>query len=133
MQDCIFCKIVKGEIPNFTVFEDEEFLAFLTIQPVKEGHTLLIPKKHTDYLFDLPDSELSSLMIKAKLVADKLKKVFNPKTNKVGLVVAGTEVAHVHVHLIPMDAEDDLDPNHKKDASLEELKETLARIQKSDF
>lgn len=128
MEDCIFCKIVKGEIPCFKVHEDNDFLAFLSIGPLKEGHTLIIPKIHSEYIFDADDQTLSKLLLFAKPVANKLAKTIKPKTGKVGLIVAGLEVPHSHLHLVPMDQERDLDFRLAKKASLQELKKVLTKI-----
>ena len=128
MDSCIFCKIVKGDVPSYKVWEDESYLAFLNIFPFKEGHTLLIPKKHTDYVFDLPDEELSGLMIAAKKVSVRLKKVFTPKTEKIGVVIAGEEVHHVHMHLIPFDVSKDLSFSSAHKVSNEELAALQSRL-----
>ncbi len=108
MDNCVFCNIVSGKIPCYQVWEDEKYLAFLTISPHQRGHTLLIPKKHTDYLFDLDDSDIAEIVVRAKPIASALKQAFMPKTGKIGLMVAGMGVPHVHLHLIPMDSEKDL-------------------------
>lgn len=128
MEDCVFCKIVKGEIPSFKVFEDENYLAFLDIRPFKEGHTLVIPKKHTDYIFDLSKEELSDLMEASKTVAAALKKAFNPLTGKIAVLAAGDQVLHVHLHLIPFDAAGDINFKNAHDVSPEELQATLDKI-----
>ncbi len=128
MDSCIFCRIIKGELPSFKVWEDENYLAFLDIRPFKQGHTLVIPKKHTDYIFDLPKEELSGLMEAAKKVADPLKKTFNPKTGKIAVVAAGDQVFHVHLHLIPFDAAGDINFKNAHEVSTEELQTTLDKI-----
>lgn len=129
MDNCIFCKIVKGELPSAKVWENETHLAFLTIAPINPGHTLLIPKKHTDYIFDLEDKELEPLLVYGKPIAKALRKTFIPATGKIGLMVAGGEVAHVHIHLIPMNKETDLNfANAKHDISFEQLQETVQKI-----
>lgn len=97
----IFTKIISGEIPCFKVAEDADHLAFLDINPLRLGHTLVIPKKEMDYIFDMDDASLAGLMQFTKKVAKALKKVV-PCT-KVGVSVIGLEVAHTHIHLIPMD------------------------------
>ncbi len=109
MDECLFCKIIRGDIPSFKVYEDDKTLAFLTINPRREGHTLIIPKNHVDYIFDSNDQELSDLVIASKKVAEKLKTTFNPESGKIGVVVAGLEVPHAHIHLIPLDSEKDLE------------------------
>jgi histidine triad (HIT) family protein len=98
-KDCIFCKIVKGEIPSYKVYEDDEFLSFLDINPYAMGHTLIIPKKHTRWLWDIEDKEYSELMLKTKPISKALQKVF--KTEWIEMVVAGVGVPHTHIHLLP--------------------------------
>jgi histidine triad (HIT) family protein len=102
----IFSKIVTGEIPAYKVAEDENFLAFLDISPVAEGHTLVIPKKEVDYLFDLDDELYTGLHLFAKKVAAGLKKAI--ACQKVGVLVLGLDVPHAHIHLVPMKTEADL-------------------------
>lgn len=129
MEDCIFCKIIKGEIPSAKVWENEEFMAFLTISPIKDGHTLVIPKKHVPYIFDLDDEILGRLIISTKPIARAINKAFKPATDKVGVMVAGGEVPHVHIHLIPMDTERDLDfAKQKHGIDIEVLKENAEKI-----
>lgn len=128
MENCIFCKIIKGEIPSFRISEDEDHLAFLSIAPIKPGHTLVIPKKHSEYLFDMEDLELANLVKFSKPVAQELQKTLEPNTGKVGVMVAGLEVAHTHIHLIPMDSEGDLDFSKAKNSNPEELKTVLDKI-----
>lgn len=102
----IFSKIIAGEIPCHKVAENEQFLAFLDIQPLRMGHVLVIPKVETDYIFDLDDQALADLMIFAKKVAIGMKQVIPCK--KIGVSVIGLEVPHAHVHLVPMDAISDM-------------------------
>jgi histidine triad (HIT) family protein len=102
----IFSKIVNGEIPAWKVAEDENYLAFLDIFPVAKGHTLVIPKKEVDYLFDLDDELYAGLQLFAKKVATGLKKAI--PCQKVGVLVLGLEVPHAHIHLIPMQNEADV-------------------------
>ncbi len=99
----IFTKIVNGEIPCYKIAENDRFFSFLDINPVSRGHTLVIPKKETDYLFDLDDSELGDLMIFAKSVARAIDKAVTPI--RTGVIVDGREVPHAHVHLIPIFSE----------------------------
>ena len=103
----IFSKIAAGEIPSYKVAENEEFYAFLDINPLVKGHTLVIPRREVDYLFDLDDEELARLQVFAKHVAIAIKKAFPCK--KVAQVVLGLEVPHAHIHLIPMQSEADVD------------------------
>jgi histidine triad (HIT) family protein len=107
----IFSKIVSGEIPCYKVAEDAEHLAFFDVQPIAEGHVLVIPKMEEDYLWDLSDENLSRLIIFAKNVSVKIKNQFPCK--KVGMAVIGLEVPHAHIHLVPMNHVGDLD--FKKD------------------
>lgn len=102
----IFSRIVAGEIPSYKVAEDDRFFAFLDINPLVKGHTLVIPKREVDYIFDLPDEELAALHVFAKKVALAIGKVFPCK--KVGMAVLGLEVPHAHIHLIPMQSEKDM-------------------------
>ncbi len=128
MDNCIFCKIITGEIPSFKVWEDDNNLAFLTIRPHTEGHTLVVPKKHTDYIFDLSNDEYSNLMFAAKAIASKLNNTFKPNSGKVGMVVAGLEVPHAHIHLIPMNKELDLEFSIAQQATPEKLTEVLKKL-----
>lgn len=108
----IFSKIIKGEIACYKIAENDRFFAFLDIRPLKKGHTLVIPKKETDYIFDIEDDELSELMVFAKTIAIALKKAI-PCT-KVGMCVIGLEVPHAHIHLVPMQAISDLNFSNPK-------------------
>lgn len=105
----IFTKIIKGEIPSFKVAEDERYYAFLDINPLKKGHTLVVPKleePEADYIFDLDDALLAGMMVFAKKVAKGIKAATGCK--RVGIAVLGMEVNHVHIHLIPLDSEKDM-------------------------
>lgn len=102
----IFSRIVAGEIPSYKVAENEQFYAFLDINPLVKGHTLVIPKREVDYLFDLSDEELSSIHLFARDVALAIQKAFPCK--KVGEAVIGLEVPHAHIHLIPIQQESDM-------------------------
>ena len=117
----VFQKIIDGVIPAYKVYEDDKFLAFLDITPVQRGHTLLIPKKHTDNLFDIEDNEYSQLFLKAKELAKMMKQKI--ASERIGLVVEGFGVPHAHIHLIPINNPHDLDSNNKYSASEDELKE----------
>ena len=129
MDNCIFCKMAKKEINPQIIWENDSYLAFLDQIPVREGHTLIIPKKHTDYVFDLEDEEYTELMLNATGVAKKLKKALNPK--RIGIVVEGFGVSHVHVHLIPINNIDELHSDTKKLATGDELKEVANKILKN--
>ncbi len=125
----IFSKIVNGEIPAYKVAEDENYLAFLDIFPVAKGHTLVIPKKEVDYIFDLEDDLFIGLQAFAKKVAVGLKKVI--PCQKVGVLVLGLEVPHAHIHLIPMQTEADLLNFSKKlkftSEEFQEIKELISK------
>ena len=108
----IFTRIVRGEIPSYKVAEDERFFAFLDINPLTKGHTLVIPKQETDYLFDLDDRTLADMIVFAKRIARKLKEKIECK--KVAVVVLGLEVPHAHIHLIPIQDEKDVDFHKEK-------------------
>jgi histidine triad (HIT) family protein len=96
----IFSKIINGEIPCYKIAETDSFLAFLDLRPLALGHTLVIPKKETDYIFDLEDEEYAALMLFAKIIANAVKKTV--PCIKIGVAVIGLEVPHAHVHLVPM-------------------------------
>ena len=108
----IFTRIVRGEIPSYKVAEDERFFAFLDINPLTQGHTLVVPKQETDYLFDLDDRTLADMIVFAKRIARKLKEKIECK--RVAVVVLGLEVPHAHIHLIPIQDEKDVDFHKEK-------------------
>lgn len=108
----IFSKIVSGELPSYKVAEDDHYLAFLDIQPLAEGHVLVIPKKETDYIFDIEDQEYAGLWKFAKKVAHGLGKAIPCK--RVGIAVIGLEVPHAHIHLVPLQAVSDIDFSRPK-------------------
>lgn len=108
----IFTRIVNGEIPCYKVAEDDRFFAFLDINPLAEGHTLVVPKTEVDYFFDLDDELLAEMMVFAKRVAGRIKDVTGCR--KVACVVLGLEVPHAHIHLIPMNSENDVDFKKEK-------------------
>ena len=112
MSDTIFTKIIKGEIPCYKIAEDDRFIAFLDVFPIKKGHTLVVPKAQIDYLFDLDDSLLSDLMIFSKKVAQKMERVIS--CERVGIAVIGLEVPHAHIHLVPLDTVGDIDFSQPK-------------------
>src|SRR6202012_5080721 len=123
----IFSKIVAGEIPAHVVAESVEFLAFLDISPLAEGHVLVIPKKEVDYIFDLDDETYAGLQIFAKIVATGIKKAIPCK--KVGVAVIGLEVPHAHIHLIPMNKVDDMNfARPKLSFTKEQLEATAEKI-----
>lgn len=108
----IFSRIVAGEIPSYKVAEDDRYYAFLDINPLAKGHTLVIPKQEVDYFYDLDDETLQGMIVFAKQVAQKIKAFSGCK--KVATVVLGLEVPHAHIHLIPMNSEKDVDFTRKK-------------------
>ena len=108
----IFTRIVRGEIPSYKVAEDERFFAFLDINPLTKGHTLVVPKQETDYLFDLDDRTLADMIVFAKRIARKLKEKI--ECTRVAVVVLGLEVPHAHIHLIPIQDEKDVDFHKEK-------------------
>lgn len=123
----LFSKIIAGEIPSYKCAEDSQFYAFLDINPVKKGHTLVIPKQEVDYIFDLDDATLGAMMVFAKKVAKAIQSVI--PCRKVGVAVVGLEVNHAHIHLIPLQDEGDLNfqkPHEKVEA--EDQKALSAQI-----
>ena len=125
----IFSKIIKGEIPSYKVAEDDKFYAFLDINPIAWGHTLVVPKEEVDYLFDIDDKQLGEMMVFAKRVAKAIKKAL--PCRKVGMAVLGLEVPHAHMHLVPLKNEGDMDFHHKisdpDPARMRELCDAIAK------
>ena len=122
----IFSKIISGEIPSFKIYEDDNFLAFLDINPNALGHTLCIPKKEIDQIFDLDDKTLSELIIFSKKVANAIKKAV--VCERVGMSVIGLEVPHVHVHLIPINNMNDMSFDTKINMTDTQFIETMNKI-----
>jgi histidine triad (HIT) family protein len=123
----IFSRIVAGEIPSYKVAENDKFYAFLDINPLVKGHTLVIPKQEVDYIFDLSDEDLAEMQVFAKKVAAAIKSAF--PCIKVGQAVIGLEVPHAHIHLIPIQKESDmLFSNPKLKLTAEEFKEIAEKI-----
>ena len=123
----IFSKIAAGEIPSYKCAENEKFYAFLDINPLVKGHTLVIPRREVDYIFDMDDDEIAEFQVFAKKVAKAIKAAFPCK--KVAQVVLGLEVPHAHSHLIPMQSEGDVDFRREKlKLSEEEFKEIAKKI-----
>ncbi len=122
----IFSKIISGEIPSFKIYEDDNFLAFLDINPNALGHTLCIPKKEIDQIFDLDDKTLSELIIFSKKVANAIKKAV--VCERVGMSVIGLEVPHVHVHLIPINNMNDMSFDTKINMTDSQFIETMNKI-----
>jgi len=126
----IFSKIIAGEIPSYKVAEDDRFYAFLDINPMSKGHTLVIPKQEVDYIFDLDDTTLKDMTAFAKKVAKAIEKAVSCK--RVGMMVIGLEVPHAHIHLIPINKEADMilsNPRVKMEQS--EFEETAKKIREN--
>lgn len=123
----IFSRIIAGEIPSYKCAEDDKFYAFLDINPLVKGHTLVVPKKEVDYIFDMSDEDLAAFSVFAKRVALAIQKAFPCK--KVGMAVLGLEVPHAHIHLVPMHSEGDLNfSNPKLKLTDEEFKAIAKKI-----
>lgn len=123
----IFTKIIRGEIPCYKIAEDEKYFAFLDINPLKSGHTLVVPKKEVDYIFDLEDVDLAGMIVFSKKIASAIKSAIPCK--RIGIAVLGLEVPHAHIHLVPMDTMEDVNfKNPKLKFSAEEFKKTAAKI-----
>lgn len=122
----IFSKIIAGEIPCYKIAENDRFFAFLDINPVAKGHTLVVPKQETDYIFDLDDRLLGDMMVFTKKVAAAIRAAI--PCRKVGMAALGLEVPHAHIHLVPLKNEGDMDFKHKKELSPEEMTEIARKI-----
>ncbi len=123
----IFTKIIKGEIPSHKIAEDDQFFSFLDIRPVAVGHTLVVPKKEVDYIFDIEDDILKDMTVFSKNVAKAIKKVV--PCNRIGVSVIGLEVPHAHVHLIPINSLSDMDFSAPRvEMSPEEMESLAAKI-----
>lgn len=123
----IFTRIINGEIPSHKIAEDERYFAFLDINPIQKGHTLVIPKKEIDYIFDLPDDLLAGMMQFSKEVARKIKSVL--PCDRIGISVVGLEVPHAHIHLIPINSVHDMDFSRSRvKLTQEEFAELAAKI-----
>jgi len=123
----IFTRIINGEIPCYKIAENERCFAFLDINPLKKGHTLVVPKQETDYIYDLDDDYLAGLFVFSKKVAGAIKAAY--PCNRIGIAVLGLEVPHAHIHLVPMDSLEDINfRNPKLKLSPEEFSEIAERI-----
>lgn len=122
----IFSKIINGDIPCYKIAEDDRFFAFLDINPVQPGHTLVIPREETDYIFDLSDDLIGEMMKFSKRVATAIKATI--PCRKVAMAVLGLEVPHAHIHLIPISSEGDMDFRHKQEIPADEMAEIASRI-----
>jgi histidine triad (HIT) family protein len=123
----LFSKIIAGEIPSFKIAENEKFFAFLDVFPLREGHTLVIPKVETDKIFDLSDEYLAEMLVFAKPIAKAIEASF--RCNRCGISVVGLEIPHAHMHLIPINSSNDLNfTQPKQKASEEEMKKVQQLI-----
>lgn len=123
----IFSRIIAGEIPSYKCAENDKFYAFLDINPLAKGHTLVVPKHEVDYIFDLDDNELAEMTVFAKKVALAIGKAFSCR--KVGMAVLGLEVNHAHIHLVPLQNEGDMDfRKDKLQLPAEEMQQIADRI-----
>ena len=127
--DSVFTKIIKKEISSFTVYEDSDVIAFLDINPVKMGHTLVVPKKQIDYIFDLDNDDYNKLWTTTKKIANGLKK--SVICRRVGISVVGFEVPHCHIHLIPINTISDMNLGNIYDHNSAEMTEIAERIKKN--
>jgi histidine triad (HIT) family protein len=123
----IFTKIIKGEIPCYKIAENDNYFAFLDINPLRAGHTLVVPKKETDYIFDLDDVYLAGMIIFSKKIASAIKIAI--PCNRIGVAILGLEIPHAHIHLVPMDSMEDINfKNPKLKFTVEEFKDIAAKI-----
>ncbi|HNV24410.1 MAG TPA: HIT family protein [Candidatus Omnitrophota bacterium] len=127
--ETLFTKIIRGEIPCHKIAEDENFIAFLDIHPINPGHTLVVPKKEFDYIFDGDDTTLAQLIVFSKKVALAIRKTV--PCIRVGIMVAGLEIPHCHIHLVPIVKMSDLNFENAKSASGEDLKLIAEKIKKN--
>lgn len=125
MEDTIFTKIIKGEIPCYKIAENDKFFAFLDISPIAKGHTLIVTKLQNDYIFDLPDELLGEMMVFAKKVAVGMKKAI--PCNRIGVAVIGIDVPHNHIHLVPLNGVGDLNFKAERVKLTEEEFKTIAQ------
>jgi histidine triad (HIT) family protein len=126
----IFTKIIKGEIPCYKIAENENYFAFLDINPLRAGHTLIVPKSETDYIFNLDDDYLAGMIIFSKKIAVAIKSVI--PCNRIGVAILGLEVPHAHIHLVPMDTMEDINfKNPKLKFTTEEFKDIATRISRT--
>ena len=131
MSDSIFTKIIKGDIPSYKILENEHFISFLDINPIKEGHTLVVPKLQVDYIYDLPNDIFAGLFNFSKIVAQKLKSSI--ECDRIGISVVGLEVPHAHIHLIPINEISDMSFEKPRiHPSKIELERVLKKIKNSN-
>ena len=127
--DSVFTKIIKKEISSYTVYEDSDIIAFLDINPFKMGHTLVVPKKQIDYIFDLDNDDYNKLWITTKKIANGLRK--SVICRRVGISVVGFEVPHCHIHLIPINTISDMSFDNRYDYNSSEMTDIAERIRKN--
>lgn len=126
----IFTRIVNGEIPCYKIAEDDKYFAFLDINPIREGHTLVITKQETDYIFDLDDSTLAGLIVFSKKISKAISSAI--PCARIGVAVVGLEIPHTHIHLVPIDTVQDLDfKNPKLRFTPEQFRETAEKISRN--
>ena len=125
----LFTRIIEGEIPSYRVAEDAEFYAFLDINPVQPGHTLIVPRQEVDYIFDIEDGLLGRMMLFAKQVARQIQTV--TKCCKVAVLVLGLEVNHAHIHLVPINTEGDIDLKKKLQLPAEEMERIASELREA--
>lgn len=128
MGTCIFCQIVRGVEPAHRVWESEDLLAFLTRSPCNPGHTLLIPKTHVDYVFDLEEPLYTNIFRAAKQLSEPIEKATDAK--RIGVAIEGFSVSHVHLHLVPLYNVSELDPHRRIEQTQQELAEVAGRIRR---
>jgi histidine triad (HIT) family protein len=126
MSDCKFCLISEGMFPCHKVWEDSKFLAFLDVNPINAGHTLLIPKPHVEYIFEMNEQAYSELLAAARKLSEPIRRAAGSK--RVGMAVEGFSVPHVHIHLVPVNQMNELNPNRAVPATDEELSSMVRRI-----
>jgi histidine triad (HIT) family protein len=125
----IFTKIINGEIPCYKIAEDDDYFAFLDINPLRAGHTLIVPKQETDYIFDLDDDHLAGMILFSKKVAAAIRYVI--PCNRIGVAILGLEVPHAHIHLVPMDTMEDINFKRPKlKFTADEFREVADKISK---
>ena len=127
--DSVFTKIIKKEISSYTVYEDSDVIAFLDINPIKMGHTLVVPKKQIDYIFDLDNDDYNKLWTTTKKIANGLKK--SVVCRRIGISVIGFEVPHCHIHLIPINTMRDMNFDNSYDCTSSEMTDMAERIRKN--
>ena len=126
MSDCIFCKIADKDIPSHIVWENERFVAFADVKPINPGHLLIIPKEHTDLVFDLSDDRYTEIFMIAKTLSVPLQRAMDAK--RIGISVEGFGVAHAHVHLVPLNGPNELNPERAREMDEKELEMIAEKI-----